>query len=197
MVLLAPDMSSCTPKVRCAFGVNKGVAYDSTNPCPPGYRFSTHKCDCENYLPTGQVQARISGSIVWSGVSVPGDGWVTVAPTPYYFNGALVQYEWLICGGGNCSGFFYNSSPCFEIWPSEASMTLIQNCSSGSTQTHFTRLLEYRDGVVQGDPTACGYSTMQLLPATQPCPGTAGANWSATIEYRTSNGAGGWLPGVQ
>lgn len=46
MALKEPDMSNCGAKRRCLSGVNRFLAYEVDQPCPPYHTFNELLCDC-------------------------------------------------------------------------------------------------------------------------------------------------------
>jgi hypothetical protein len=47
MAVQLADMNNCDIKNTCVGGVNDGVAYDPSDPCPSGTVFNEQACDCE------------------------------------------------------------------------------------------------------------------------------------------------------
>lgn len=225
MALNPADMESCTPKARCISGPNEGVAYDRDDPCGGGAlgEFDPFKCDCTVKFPTGAVQMRIaSGNLrgthpdmydtVANG-TLPTD-WVPFMVGPYYdTEGKLIQgvaslsaswlcdqvpIDWSACrptGDGSFTG---------AAWPTSVSATKTGGCSGGSANLFWRITQTYTDGVLTQDwtltlDTYVGTSYTSLNPPTAGlfCDYPTGTTWSGTIEYRTSDGNGGWLPGIQ
>lgn len=64
MTLKTPEMSNCNPKQRCLTGVNKGLAYDPSDPCPPDTEFDPVACECITEYPGIDGYWRWTGTIL-------------------------------------------------------------------------------------------------------------------------------------
>ncbi len=87
MVLKLPDMLKCTKKCICGYGVNEGVVYDSTDPCPSGPdAFEPTECDCRPPGYAGRIQIMTTSGTGMSyqtnnGISIGCNAWADVLGT--------------------------------------------------------------------------------------------------------------------
>ena len=87
MALKAPEMASCREKVKCLGGVNNGLAYDPSDPCPNGQVFNEDSCDCEFFLPNTAGYWRWTGLV--ETIPIPSDAacYLSVSPSSCSVNG--------------------------------------------------------------------------------------------------------------
>lgn len=209
MALCTANMRSCDPKNRCQIGPNKGQAYSVKNPCCGQGVFNKDLCDCVIPFPEGAVQYRITEGNIIDGEEnrncIPLD-WKDLLPAPYVdADGRLRQFDFTITGVYGCETPSIEYKDCTGVangygsFPTSLTATKIAECSGGSTVLFAGYNTNYFDGVEADSGanlslqfhTYCVDDGRRLLCSDDYPLGTV---WTAEVEYRVSNGEGGWDP---
>ena len=215
MALPSVDMSVCTPKNKCLSGPNEGLLYNRDNPCSFGADFDPLKCDCVPWLASDEVQYRITSG---TGILVRGGGrcgtqipldlcdppseWVLAAGGPNYdAGGNLIQTaaSFVLNAGCNFDNIL-ETDQCNPLrtdpFPTSIYARKVANCGGGGTDMFSHGFIQYRNGEFW---RTTGYAVVAVTDNGTWCSTNypVGFEWTLNIEYRTSDGQGGWLPGIQ
>lgn len=214
MVLPAPNMDSCCKKERCLSGPNVGSVYDVCEPCPPNNTFDEEQCDCISIFPTGSVQYRIIGGNMTTGTGSTSctnnpSTWRNAHSAPYIDEqGRLIQYTLKARANWGCvtTSLEYENCNTWDNYATDYKVTKITSCIGGDSLMFYGTLSTYIDGEL--DSESSDYS-FQLHTSCETPPGWTGDpyrasqcaehytvpfEWTATIEWRQSDGEGGYIP---
>lgn len=164
MALKSPDMSNCNKKLRCLTGVNAGLAYDPSDPCPIGSFFDELSCNCISQLPEGfgywrWVGGATNGALLGSNTSGgTTTGWFS---NNYSTSGGVATQR--VPGWWTVNFFIHtgtpaqsgqNDSPKYGVpLNGSGSLTKALNCSGGGVSLAYIYFSFYTDGALTSSST--------------------------------------------
>lgn len=189
MALQTPDMNACTQKYKCLSGVNSGLAYDITAPCPKDglLVFDPVECDCVPFVITNRMRMVHLGGTT----RVPPNTVMITQPAPYFdAQGRLITYTLGLgrvsaAWSGNCSDSISVYEKC--IWGTSVTATKTNNCTGGASYVLMAHRVKYIDGAYNSFEW-----TYFSSDATQ-CGAPIGNTQQATVKYQQEISPGVWV----